>query len=298
MGKIKLPSKFIESADWHLRSTVPSCLDMTQNEWMIAQESALNQIINMAISNKVNIFVVGDIFHSYETTSFQTIQLVQNAAKRLNEYGLSMYVLFGNHDLKYHTSENIIKSPLGILINSVNIYLISTFENVSAANFDEEDINCEYVFKHTLTIPKNEIPFEEMVCETPESLLRKFDEAKFVIVGDYHKNFVYKSDDNRFVINSGCLTKQASDFEDYQCGVYFVDTDNDNVVWCPINIDYKFNHNGQIKKEIDENIEKFATGIKKESITLDFITSLRNELPNHEQPVQDKVNEWIGQIGQ
>ena len=68
--------------------------------------------------------------------------------------------------------------------------------------------------------------------------------------------------------------------------------------WVPVNIPQKFNHNGEIKKEMDKNIENFVTGIKKESVTLDFISSLKNELPNHEKPVQEKVEDWIKEIGQ
>ena len=218
MQKIELPNSFILSADWHLRSTVPSCVEASQEEWISIQESAVDKVVDIAIEKKSPVFVVGDIFHSDTTTSFQMIQIIQNAAKRLGKHGLSLYVLFGNHDLKYHTSTNIIKSPLGVLMNSVNVYLLSTFENVSAANFDEEDKNCEYVFKHTLTIPKSDIPVDVINCETPESLLEKFDKAKMVMTGDYHRNFHFEKD-GRHVINPGCLTKQAADFENYQNGI-------------------------------------------------------------------------------
>lgn len=296
MQKIELPNSFILSADWHLRSTVPSCVEASQEEWISIQESAVDKVVDIAIEKKSPVFVVGDIFHSDVTTSFQMIQIIQNAAKRLGEHGLSLYVLFGNHDLKYHTSTNIIKSPLGVLMNSVNVYLLSTFENVSAANFDEEDKNCEYVFKHTLTIPKSDIPVDVINCETPESLLEKFDKAKMVMTGDYHRNFHFEKD-GRHVINPGCLTKQAADFENYQNGIYYINLEYNIIEWCPVNIEQKFNHNGYEKKALDQTIENFVEGIKAEDVTLDYVSSLRNESKNHDKGIQNRINNWIEQSG-
>ena len=292
--------KFLTGADWHFRFTVPSCLDMTEKEWIDAQKEALEQVKNIAVEKKVEaILVGGDLFHSVNSTNNEIIYMLQDFAKQMEELEIKVYILCGNHDLINHSSLNIPKSAIGVLLNSKSVYNLCEEDSpVKGCNFDKDDYEgYKYIFKHVLCIPnweKNDF----INCETPESLLEKYPDAHMIFTGDYHKNFVYKSDDNRFVINSGCLLNQASDFEGYQNGVYFVDTDTDDIEWCPINNNLKFNHQNEVKKEIDENIERFATGIKKESITLDFITSLKNELPNHEQPIQDKVNEWICQIGQ
>ncbi len=293
-------AKFISSADWHTRFTVPSCLDMTEKEWIDAQKEALRQVLEIAVKKEVEcILIGGDLFHSVNSTNNEIIYMLQDFARQAAELGIKIYILCGNHDLINHASSNIPKSAIGVLLNSKHIFNMNEEDSpVKGCNFDEDDYTgYKYIFKHTLCIPgweKNDF----IKCETPESLLKKYPDSHMIFTGDYHKNFVHKSDDNRFVINSGCLLNQASDFEDYQNGVYFVDTDTDTVEWCPIYNNLKFNHQNEIKKEIDENIEKFATGIKKESITLDFISSLKTELQNHEQPVQDKVNEWINQIGQ
>ncbi|MBR4396641.1 MAG: metallophosphoesterase [Methanobrevibacter sp.] len=292
--------KSITTADWHLRYTVPSCMDMTETEWMNAQKEALNQVEKIAVEKEVEaIYIGGDLFHSENSTSFECIYLLQDFAERMAAYGIKVYILAGNHDLPKHSSENIPKSAIGVLLNSKNILNMNDDSSkIKGCNFDKDDYgNAQFIFKHVLTIPTEE-KADFIECETPETLLGKYPDAKFIFTGDFHKNFVHATLDNRFVVNSGCLLKQAVDFEDYQNGVYFVDTDDNYVEWCPVNVEYKFNHQNQAKKEIDSSIEKFATGIKKESITLDYISSLRNELPNHEQPVQNKVTEWITQIGQ
>lgn len=296
MEKIDLPKSFIITADWHLRSTVPSCLDYTQDEWINLQKEAVNKVVEIAISKRIPIFIVGDIFHSDITTSFEMIQIVQDAAIKLEKYGLSLSVLFGNHDLKYHNSENVKKSPLGILTKSKNINLLSVYKNVSAANFDEkDDETAEYVFKHVLTMPSNEVP-DFMDCETPESLLKKFGNSKLVALGDYHRYFEYHID-GRNVINPGCLTIQASDFEGYEPSVFVIDTDENTTERIEIGIDYVFNHNGEIKKELDQSIEDFVNHIKKQDVTLDYVTSLKNAASSYDEAIQKKILSWITRSG-
>lgn len=286
------------TADWHIRSTVPSCIDATPGQWMSEQKRVLDKLVEIVKEEQVEqVLIGGDVFHSENTTSFECIQIVQDFAKKIIDYDTSVWVLCGNHDLPGHSSSNIPKSAIGVLLNSYAINDMSTNNVCKGCNFDVEDYgDSDIIFKHTLTIPYEE-KAEFIECETPETLLEKFPKAKMIFTGDYHKNFVHHKD-GRYVVNSGCLLKQAIDFEDYQNGVYIVDTETCNIKWCPIDFQLPFNHTGEIKKEMDESIEKFVTGIKKEAVTLDFISSVKNELPNHEKPVQDKVETWIEEIGQ
>ena len=290
--------KQLVTADWHIRATVPSCIDATQGEWMNEQKRVLKEVLRIAKENQVEqILIGGDIFHHDSTTSFECINIIQDFAKQITDYDTTVWILCGNHDLPGHSSSNIPKSAIGVLLNSYAINDMSRNEYCRGCNFDIEDYGeAEVIFKHILTIPYEE-KAEFIECETPETLLEKYPRAKMIYTGDYHKNFVFHKN-GRYVINSGCLLKQATDFEDYQNGVYVVDTETCDIKWCPIDFTLPFNHTGEIKKEMDASIENFVTGIKKEAVTLDFISSVKNELPNHEKPVQDKVEGWIEEIGQ
>lgn len=290
--------KNITCADWHIRGTVPSCVDATPKEWMDIQKQALDKTLDIAIKNEVsNIFVGGDLFHSENATTFECIFLIQDFARRCHENGITLWIMAGNHDLPYHSSENINKSAIGILLNSEYIKDMSECPFVKGCNFDKEDYGeAKKIFKHVLTIPSYEKP-DFIECETPETLLEKYPHAKMIFTGDYHKNFVHE-DNGRFVINSGCLTKQAIDFKDYTTGVYLVDFENDDVTWCPINIEQKFNEDREIKKEKDEMLEQFVMGISHQEVTLDFISSLKNEANKHGEDVKEKINTWIKDIGQ
>lgn len=289
------------TADWHIRGTVPRCVEATPEEWMEIQKKALEKIEQIAVENHVDeIYIGGDLFHSLAATTNECIYIVQMFCKRMyDEHHIVVRIMAGNHDLPNHSSTNIPKSPIGVLLNSFAVFnMADENSRIKGCNFDEDNYgDAEMIFKHTLTIPKKDIPFADIQCETPESLLEKYPNAKWIFTGDYHKHFEHNNLEGRHVINPGCLTKQASDFEDYETGVYVIDIEKEIVKWCPVNVEQEFNHNGETKKELDAAIENFVTGIKKESVTLDFIESVKKELPNHEKEVQDKVNYWIEETG-
>lgn len=290
--------KKLTFADLHLRSTVPPCIDCTQTEWMNIQKQALDKIIEIAKSNDVDeVYIGGDIFHSEQTTSFECIVMFQDFCRKLEVLGIKVYILAGNHDLPGHSSSNISRSAIGVLFNSLSVYDMSgTDSSIKGTNFDEDsEYNFPYIFKHVLCIPEeNKPPMVE--CETPQTLLDKFPNAKIIFTGDYHKKFAYRSADNRFVINSGCTTKQAADFEDYETGVFVTDLKTCESKWCPVNIPQRFIKNGKVKS--DKSVDDFVNGIKKESVTLDFVNTLNKEVVKQKEPIQNKVKGWIEEIGQ
>ena len=275
--------KGIITADWHLRATRPQC--RIDEDWMETQRNVLNQIFEIAKVKECDVFVVGDIFHSNSDTNFECINMVQDFADRLErECDSLLCIIAGNHDLPYHSSENLNKSAIGVLFNSQSIIPINKYYqgkySLSASNFDEEDDeNAEIVFKHTLTIPSKDKP-DYIDCETPESLLIKFPNAKWIFTGDYHRNFHYEKK-GRHVINPGCLLRQASDFEDYQPVVYFVDTEKEIVKELPINdslenMDTKYI---TVRNEREERISAFIESLSDSQVmTLDFVENVEKSL--------------------
>lgn len=294
--------RFICTADWHLRATRPRC--RIDNDWIETQMLALSQLVKISREKDAPIIVVGDLFHSNSDTSFECISMVQKLADVLGE----LYILAGNHDLPYHSSENIDKSAIGILLKSENVFPISEFfkkwhwntdEKIrySASNFDEKDNeNAEIVFKHVLTIPEEEKP-SFVDCETPETLLEKFPNAKWIFTGDYHRNFHYEKK-GRHVVNSGCLIRQVSDFKDYQCGVYFVDTDKNIVEFIFIIDNEELIDDSYITKENEreQRIDNFVNKLQKtQSISFDFIDNVKKSMKENEftKDLENMVNELM-----
>lgn len=266
--------RMIITADWHIRNTRPRC--RIDEDWIKTQQKALNQIAEICENKNAPLMVVGDIFNSNSDTSFECINMVQKLADFIG----GIYLIAGNHDLPYHSSENIDKSAIGVLLQSENVFKIEDYsDDFSAPNFDEERNPMPYMFIHTLTIPSKDKP-EFIDCETPESLLKKYPTAKWIFTGDYHKNFVYEKD-GRYVINSGCLIRQVSDMKDYQCGVYFVDTDKEVIEFIPIIDDEELVNDEYIirQDEREERIENFVNKLKDvESVSLDFIDNVEKAL--------------------
>lgn len=273
--------RMVITADWHLRANLPRC--RKDEDWIATQEKALEQIRVFANEKRCPVFVVGDIFHSLSETNFYCIQMVQKMARRTRE---GLYILAGNHDLPYHSTENIDKSAVGILMRSNKIKKIKDYfieneiEDFSAGNFDEETEDAEIIFKHVLCFPDLKSLPPNVDAMTAKDLLEEYPKAKWIFTGDYHQNFHYEKN-GRHVINSGCLLRQAVDLKDYQTGFYFVDTDENIVEFNPIIDEEEFIDDTYIlrEKEKEQRIEALANKIGEvETVSLDYGENVKNAI--------------------
>ena len=289
--------RFILTADWHIRATMPRC--RKDEDWMETQRNALNQIFEIAKTKECDVFTVGDIFHSNSDTNFECINMVQDFADRLErECDSLLCIIAGNHDLPYHSSENLNKSAIGILFNSQSIIPINKYYqgkySLSASNFDEEDNKfAEYVFKHTLTLPEKNSMIES---ETPETLVKKFPKAKWIFTGDYHKAFDVKIG-GCHVINPGCIIRQVSDFKNYQCGVYYIDTEKEEVEFIRIIDDKEMVDDNYItiQNEREERIDNFVSKLKEsKSLTLNFVENVESAIL--ENKINNKLKDMIYEL--
>lgn len=290
---------FIVTADWHLRASRPRC--RVDDDWYETQRKMVDQVRKIAFEKKCNVMIVGDIFNSNTDTSFQCIQIVQDFAKKLEEKSLSCYILAGNHDLLYHSSENIEKSAIGILFNSENIFSIQELdpegEEISAPNFDGKVENKKYIFRHILCFPDLKSLPPNVDAITAKELLSETPKAEFVFTGDYHHNFHYEKN-GKHVVNPGCLIRQASDMKDYQCGVYYIDTDKNIVDFIPIIDQEQFIDDSYILKqeEREQRIEDFVDKLKStKNISLDFVDNVQKAVKSNkfESEMKDLIFELL-----
>lgn len=296
--------RFILSADLHLREDRPRC--RMDEDWLKTQKNALNQLVHICVKNECDLVLVGDIFH--RSSEFRMVVYIQKIAEKLKLHNLSLYYLCGNHDMLYHQSSNIDKSAIGLLKNSNNCFNIKElFEkhnynsgeniNYSVANFDESDNKyAKIVFKHVLCFPDVKSIPPNVDALTAKDLLEEFPNAKWIFLGDYHKNFHYEKN-GRHVVNSGCLLRQAVDFKDYQCGVYYIDTDKNIVDFNLIIDDEKFIDDSYIirEKEKEERIEAFANKIGEvESISLDYVENVKTAISTSK--LSDELKETIEEL--
>ena len=275
--------KGIITADWHLSQTKPRA--RCDEDWIKTQTELVNQVYEKAVEKDCDIFIVGDIFHSNSDVSFEVISIVQNLAKKLKIKGLKLYIICGNHDLLYHSSSNLNKSAVGVLLHSENIYSVTKYsEDVSGANFDEETENKRIVFKHVLAFAdESKIP-PHVEAITAQELLDEYDEAKFIFLGDNHHSFIYENK-GRKVINSGCLIRRNSDFKSYVPIIYYVDEENDICESFEIIDNEQLIDDSYIlqENEREERIDNFVQKLKDtESVSLDFLANVETALQSNE----------------
>jgi hypothetical protein len=302
---------FILTADWHLRSMRPRC--RLDTDWIDTQRKALNKIADYAIEAKKCVVCVGDIFHRTIETTFEVIGLVQSMASRLYDNGLCLFILAGNHDLPAHNLEGIHKSAIAILLQSRGVYHLRdittkanrTFDyGYSAGDFGEGVDDDVVMFIHTLCIPENKMSTIFQGAVTPGQLLEAHDKAKLICTGDYHHNFFYECYDKkaarqRYVINAGCITRQAADMKDYKplCydvtipyevkvkPLYLPDTESDIIT-----VDYLISEN-----ERNDRISAFIEQLKTSgNITFDFVENVYNRIKG--VAVEDSVKEIINSL--
>lgn len=289
--------KMIITADWHLREDRPRC--RKDEDWIATQKNALEQILSICREKYCNLYVVGDLYH--RSTEFRMVRLVQTLADELGKTRLGLFYLAGNHDLKYHSSLNLDSSAIGLLGSSNNCRFIkdNPFVNLDAPNFDEEPVyadKVDYLFLHTLCFPDMKSVPPNVNATFAKELLEDYPHPKWIFTGDYHRNFHYEHK-GRHVVNPGCLLRQASDMKDYQCGVYFVDTDNEIVEFIPIIDSEELVDDSYIieEKERDERIGDFVDKLKEtEGVSLDFLANVENALLD--KSIDDDVKDMIREL--
>lgn len=299
-------SRGIITADWHLRSTVPRCCSNPRGEWMDIQRSAVGKVVELAADNDADVFIVGDLFHNASEVSFECLDIVLNAADLLNSrWGRKFHYIAGNHDLKNHSITNLRDSACGMLRYSPNCVLLDGESagkvlggDVGASSFGSEPADRSLVFMHTLCIPDKP---DFVDCETPETLAGRFSRARAIFLGDYHRKFAVvarnSSGGDCLVLNPGCLTVQASDFEGYEPSVYLVDFDDlalASVKELPVAVDgqrFVLDRGGKLR---DESVEVFVEAVRNsEGMTLDYVSNLKNAVLSESGDVRAKVESWV-----
>ena len=292
--------RMVVSADLHLREDRPRC--RKDENWIVTQEKALNQLCHFCVKNNCNLFLVGDIFNSAH--EYRMVIYIQKIAIKLFKFGLHLYYIWGNHDCLYHNGVNFYKSAIGLLKNSINCFPIKNYfvengiDDFSAGNFDEETDNKKFIFKHVLCFPDMKSLPPNVDAMTAKDLLEEYTNAQWIFTGDYHKNFHYEKN-GRHVVNPGCLLRQAVDFKNYQPGFYFIDTDKNIVEFNLIIDSEEFIDDSYIlrEKEKEERIEAFANKIGEvESVSLDYAENVRAAIStsNLSDELVETIEELMG----
>lgn len=297
-GKILRMSKYIITADWHLRNDKPRCrLDL---DWIKSQKRILYFIRDLMDTYQAQLLISGDIFHKSRVPSIIESMFLSI----FNNYIKELFIIPGQHDMPEHNLSNLELSSFNVLLSAGYSY--------------PNNSKIDYVFfgedKPQLHNNENILLIHETVVEvgstlervakntiTASVLLDKYPNYKYIIAGDIHRGFIHKSRDQRYVIVPGCINRQASDFIDYSPHVILLDTDTEELIIIDIPDDVSMitTEITDIEKEKDERISAFVELIKETGqISLDFIENLKNSIKVSELDslVKDVLTNLIDEV--
>lgn len=258
--------KGIISADWHLRLDKPRC--RKDDDWIEAQLNSIRQIVRITNEKNTDLYIVGDVYNSPHVSD----SLITMTINELAKLEKNVYFIPGNHDLPYHSKENMNNSSIGILQS-----LVSRFK---FRNPTKEYIPEDMMFLHVQVYasPKDIPP--KVNAFTAAELLSAHPGVKWIFTGDMHKSFHYEKK-GRHVVNPGCINRQSTDEKDYETGVYFVDTSKEKVEFISLVDDAKLVDDEYIKeeKEREGRIEAFVSKIKTDKkMSLSFVDNVKKAM--------------------
>lgn len=203
---------FIYTTDWHLSDYQP------ENRLGDIVEDAFNkveQIFQIASQKKCPIVHGGDIFDNETPSYCLTNRLIQ----LIKKYGVTIYTLLGNHDLRGLNKE-FADTTIFTLIHSEVIKKLDSLEfpNIVFKGIDyTKSLNVnEFLFEETpkfkvlathLPIVTKKVPFPHLLTSEIKT------NASLVLCGHIHSPFCIKHD-NTWFINSGVVVRRRIDEKD------------------------------------------------------------------------------------
>lgn len=220
----------------------------------------------------------GDLFDSFKSSNF----LIQRYISLFKKTNIPIYSIFGNHCLKYHSSD-VFDTPLAVLeragvisiiqnkfnenpkLGDIHLYGCSWGEELPKI-IDNKNFNVLLVHK---MIVKNEKAWETQTKEQYTKALDMLKNTKFdlIVSGDNHQSFLCKSG-NRYLINCGSLMRHEIDQIDHKPHFYVFDilTKELEQFYIPIKNNVFNLMEEEEKKEKTKELEAFIDGLKKDIV--------------------------------
>lgn len=184
------------------------------------------------------IVFLGDWFENRESIMLHTLQTSHEAASKLNDLGIPVWLITGNHDLRLKSSREIASTILFSEFDNFTVvkddFVTTTFGTKSAIICpffmpDEYAINSEFINRHDFVFGHFEFKGFVVTGKTvtldhgPEHQL--FSKPKFVFSGHFHKRQIQ---DNVVYIGNPFPTNYG-DVMDNQRGMCILDTEQSKI---------------------------------------------------------------------
>ena len=215
--------KYIFTHCWHLTGYVPTCRTEDKQEWLQFQYDRMREVVDYANDLDAEIVIGGDLTDQPRVDDEVITLFLRAMSVALN----TVHIIGGNHSLPEHREANIDRSSLGIIktvadtSNGRMVYHVCD-EFLIDGRFEHScKLDDDVTLVHTLSVDADEVPFAWKAC-TAKELAEKYD-TPWVLVGDNHTHFVASFGEQK-VISAGCLIAETVTENEYDLGVYYIDT--------------------------------------------------------------------------
>ena len=284
--------KFNLCGDLHFRSDAPEC---RLDNYMLSQE----RILEFMREREGTWLCSGDVVHRARERK-EPLTFTNWLMERIPE----MYGVLGNHDLLYHSLENVNHTTMGTLVFSGLYRLLNKhkFGNVTVHGFhwgqeithiEKKEGEVHIAVYHGMVMEEPNNFFEGLIAK---DLLDKYPEYDLILTGDNHHSFVLEKD-GRFLVNPGSLKRDNIGQIDYEPFIFIYDSKTKKLEKIPVPCDtdvISTAHNEKIKEK-DERLEQLEEKfIEARDTTADMEENLSAffKINKTGLDIQDVIESW------
>lgn len=279
-------SKYILTADWHIRATTPI---NRKDDYVEAQFDKIKQVLAIAEMYNADIIIAGDLFDKPVVPIWLLNRLIDTL---LHKYSSKIYVIPGNHDLIGHNSERIAETSLWTLETCGGVDYLHTLKNPSSGvsltgfwfginngpeNMGEKfpQVKSDMVVLHE-PVFEDEVPFYMPKAKTTAQLRAQYPNAGLIVAGDIHIP-CYKNG----VLVPGSLMRSTIAQKDYKPAIWIYDTETKNMAKIDLRVEEDvWKDVFDIGKELEESLDlkELTKAMKERSEKLDYEATCRELL--------------------
>jgi len=304
--------KILLTGDWHITTSQPK---KRIDNYFKAQWKKLNYILNLVREKNCSLILQpGDFFDSHKANDLLKGEIIKIL---LQTYDCPIKTIFGQHDLRYHSSDTK-NTPLRVLeaarvldiINyehsfaNIHLYGASWFEDIpKVLHQDSPKKDIHILVMHKMVI-KNKKLWEGQEDATKGAIFLRSHKFDLVVAGDNHNSFSISMGKNnkKHLINCGSLMRMTTAQLDHKPCVYIYDTKDRTIEkhYIPIEPAEKVFDLSVIEKEKKENkeLEAFVARLKDNVKIegLDYALNLQQYIKENEDSIEQGTLDIIEEV--
>jgi DNA repair exonuclease SbcCD nuclease subunit len=292
----------IASADWHLRLNKPKA--RLDKDWPSTLWYKVEQVLELCYEEDCPLLIAGDLGEEYTWPE----KLQHDFISIINEYGVKIFTIPGQHDLPNHRINKWRSGGLGPLHEAGSIFnlakdtyrTIQLYPNMFLYGCgwneeipevkDKDPLNVLLIHK---MIIKNKPEFPGQKAPKAKSFLNRYSDYDIIVSGDNHTPFKIEHD-GRTLINCGNLYRKNADQIDYEPAVWLIKEDG-SVKRHKLQIKPDMISRDHIiaKQEKDERVENYIKAMKKiGKVTTSFEDNVKKIIDANQPEIDIEYKIW------